>query len=87
MKNGALGDAYAEKGDLDKALSLYKKAASTNPNDALTPYYLKKVGMLQEKQGDYTAAIEQYEAIKTSYPESSDARDIDKYIVRAKSKG
>ncbi|MEM9887357.1 MAG: tetratricopeptide repeat protein [Bacteroidota bacterium] len=81
-KFGALGDAYAEKGDLDKALSLYQKAANSEDNDILTPYYLKKIGMLNEKQGNLADAKSAYEKIKNEYPTSIDGSDIDKYIER-----
>lgn len=84
MKNGALGDAYAEKGDLGQALNYYQKAANAEDNEALTPYYLKKAGMLSEKQGDKAAALKMYEQIKSKYPLSADASDIDKYISRTK---
>ena len=87
MKNGALGDAYAEKNDFEKALSYYQKAANAADNEALTPYYLKKAAMLQEKQGNMADALKNYEKIKSQYPLSADATDIDKYIIRAKSKG
>lgn len=86
MKNGALGDAYAEKQNFDKALSYYQKAANINTNEALTPYYLKKAAMLSEKQGKNGEALKMYEKIKSEYPLSADATDIDKYIIRAKAK-
>ncbi len=81
MKNGALGDAYSELGDFDKALSLYKKATSTK-NDFLTPYYLKKIGLLSEKLGDNNAALKAYIEIKENYFDSNEASDIDKFIAR-----
>lgn len=87
MKNGALGDAYSELKDFDKAMSFYKKAVSAGDNELLTPYYLKKVGMLSEKNGDTQAALNAYERIKNEYPNSTDARDIEKYIVRTTPKG
>ncbi len=82
MKYGALGDAWSEKGDLGKALGYYQDAANEAANEALTPYYLKKIGMLHEKEGRMDEAKEAYEKIKNNYPTSSDGRDIDKYIVR-----
>lgn len=81
MKNGALGDAYAELGDMGKAISNYKKAANSD-NEALAPYYLKKLGMLYEYQGDIAAAKKQYETIQKEYPSSIAGRDIEKFIVR-----
>ncbi|MCB0661877.1 MAG: tetratricopeptide repeat protein [Saprospiraceae bacterium] len=81
-KMGAIGDAYAEKGDLGQALSYYKKAVSAGDNDILTAYYLKKVGMLNEKNGEFGAAKDAYEQIRKDYPNSNEGRDIEKYIAR-----
>ncbi len=81
MKHGTLGDAYAEKGDLDKALGLYKKAANADDNSVLTPYFLKKVALLSQKQGDTGAAKEAWQKIKNNYPQSNEAREADKYIT------
>lgn len=80
-KFGALGDAYAEMdGQLDKALSLYQKAASAGNNDFLTPYYLKKVGMLSQQLNDAGAAKAAFQKIKNDFSESSQAQDIDRLI-------
>ena len=81
MKNGALGDAYSEMGDFNKALSFYRKATSTK-NEFLTPYYLKKIGLLSEKLGDNNAALKAYIEIKENYFDSNEAGDIDKFIAR-----
>jgi tetratricopeptide (TPR) repeat protein len=82
MKYGALGDAYSEKGDLAKAMSYYQDAANEEENEALTPYYLKKIGMLHEKEGRMAEAKKAYEEIKSKYPESAAGRDIEKYIIK-----
>ncbi len=86
MKSGALGDAYSEKGDFGAAMSYYKKAAG-GENELLTPYYLKKIGLLHEKNGELEAAKKAYERIKADYPNSPDGRDIEKYIIRVEAKG
>lgn len=82
MKYGALGDAYAEKGELDNAMSQYQKAAKASSNEVIAPYYLKKVGMLHEKNGNLAEAKTAYETIKNDYATSSAASDIEKYIIR-----
>ena len=81
MKNGAMGDAYAELQDFGQAMSNYQKAANSN-NDFLTPYYLKKVGMLHERNGNAADAAKVYSTIKEDYPQSNEARDIDKFLAR-----
>lgn len=86
-KYGAIGDAYAEKNDFDNALSFYDKAANAGENEVLASYYLKKVGLLHEKQGQFAAAKEAFEKIKNDYPSSQEGTDIDKYIARVASKG
>lgn len=81
-KNGALGDAYGEKGDFDQAIKYYGKAISAGENEFLTAYYLKKQGLLYQKQGNADAAIKNFKKIKEKYPFSPDGRDIDKFIAR-----
>ncbi len=81
MKEGALGDAWAEKGDLDKALGLYKKAANMEDNDAITPYYLKKMALLSQKQGKNAEAKKAWERIKNDFPSAVEAREAEKYLI------
>lgn len=80
--NGALGDCYSEKKDFDKALSYYKKAADAGDNEVLTPYYLKKMGMLYEYTGKAEDARAAYEKVRKNYPNSPDGREIEKYLYR-----
>jgi len=87
MKFGALGDAYSEKEDFNQAMSFYKKAAASHPNEAITPYYLKKIGMLHERNANWSEAKKAYQQIKDKYPNSPDGRDIEKYIIRVEAKG
>lgn len=78
-KAGALADAYAELGELDNALSNYKKAVSSD-NDFLTPYYLNKLAVLNMKQGNNADALKNYQRIDDDYPQSSEAKDAKKYL-------
>ncbi len=80
MKFGALGDAYSELNETDKALSSYKKAAYNSDNTLLTPYYLKKYGMLSSVQGKTEQANDAFNKIKKDYPNSTQAKDIEKYL-------
>ena len=84
MAQSAMGDAYMENGDAKKALSHYKKAAEMHANEFSTPYYLFKAGMACEEVQQYGEAVKMYESVKTDYPKSSLAREMDKYIARAK---
>jgi tetratricopeptide (TPR) repeat protein len=81
-KAGALGDAYAELGNNDKALSHYKKAVSGKANDVLTPYYLNKLAMWHYAQGQEKEALEYFQKIKKDFPESQESREAEKYIER-----
>jgi tetratricopeptide (TPR) repeat protein len=80
---GALGDAYSELGQNDEAISQYKKAASFD-NSLTAPTYLMKLGIMYEGKGDYKAAVAAYQEIKDKYATSAEARQIDKYLTRAK---
>ncbi len=86
MKNGMLGDAYSEKGDMDAAVSYYNKAANAVDNDMTAPYYLFKLGMLYEKQENFSKARAAYDRIKSNYPNSNEAASIDKFIARVAAK-
>lgn len=80
MKAGTLGDAYAEDGNLDKALAQYKKAAGYD-NQALAPYYLKKVAMLSRSMNKMEDAKAAFESIRSTYPDAQEARDAEKYLA------
>lgn len=82
MKFGVLGDIYSELDQMDSAMSNYKKAINSGDNEVLTAYYLKKLGMLHEKNGNMAEAKSSYEQVKADFPNSPYASDIDKYITR-----
>jgi tetratricopeptide (TPR) repeat protein len=83
MAMGAIGDAYIELGDPNKAANYYLKAANTHINDFVTPIFLQKAGWAYEDAGSYDKAIRIYERIKTEFSRSAEARDIERYIERA----
>lgn len=83
---GNTADAYVELKDYDKAGTYFKKAADKSKNKFLTPLYLKKLGLVYEAQNDYKSADEAYKKIKSEYPDSPQAQNIDEYIARAEAK-
>ena len=82
MKYGTLGDAHSELNDFDQAFSYYKKATTTSPNEFVTPYYMKKLALLHQYQGDNEKALSIFKQIKEDYPNVLEASDVDKYIIR-----
>lgn len=86
-KFGAMGDAYSELQDFGNAMNHYKKAVNATENRVLKAYYLKKVGLLHERNGNFSEAKAAFERIKNEYPQTTEASDIDKYIKRVSVKG
>ena len=84
MAKGALGDAYLSKNNEKKAVSYYMDAATMKSNEFTSPMFLLKAGEVYVKMGAYDDAISAYETIKKDYSKSMEARNIDKYIARAK---
>jgi len=83
---GSTGDAYVELKDYDKAATYFKKAVDKAKNDFLSPMYLKKLGLVYETQKDNKSADEAYKSIKSDYPQSAEAQNIDEYIARVEAK-
>lgn len=81
-----IADAYLELNKMEDAVSFYKKAASKSKDPFTSPVVLMKLGMTYEMLNEPQKALESYEKIKKEYTESTEARDIDKYIARASAK-
>jgi tetratricopeptide (TPR) repeat protein len=86
MAKGALGDAYAESGDMDNALSAYEEAADMDDNDLTTPIFLFKAGLVAEELGDNDRAVRLFGKLKEDYPDSTEGRDAAKYLARNEAK-
>ena len=71
-----------ELNNTDKAAEYYMKAADKKKNDLTSPLFLMKAGMAYEVAGKKEDALKTYTRIKTDFPRSNEARDIDKYIAR-----
>lgn len=80
---GAIGNCYAELGDLDKATSYLMNAAKNADNHTLSPIFLKQAGIIFIKETKYDKAIHAFTQIKEKYFNSYQAMDIDKYIEQA----
>ena len=81
---GAIGNCYAQLGDLDKAASTLLDAAGQADNNTLSPIFLMQAGEILVKQSKYDEAIEAYTTIKDKYFASYQAMNIDTYIEQAK---
>lgn len=84
---GAQGDAYMEMNKVNDAIEKYEEAANHQENDFTTPLYLKKAAMAYEQKGEHKKAAELYERIFRDYEHTTEGRDIEKYLARAKSLG
>lgn len=80
MKNGAIGDAYSELEQYDKAMSAYA-SASKGGDEFSAPYYLNKLGLLKKKQGDTSGALAAFKQIDSKFPNSTEARSATRYIT------
>lgn len=85
-KFSTLGDAYVELGDYDKAVSSYQSGIVKYENNFSSPIMLKKLGIVFEEMGELDQALETYQAIESGFPESTEGREIKKYIGRVESK-
>lgn len=83
VAQGAMGDAYLELGEQEKALSQYDKAIAMSDNELTTPIFLMKAGNLLETMGQQEKALKLYTQVKEKYPETNEGRMVDKYIARA----
>ena len=76
----AIGDAFSELNQPEEAIEMYKEGISIYKNKLTTPIILTKCAKLYTIQKDYNNAIKCYKAIKTEYPDSEEAKTVDKYI-------
>ena len=83
---GALGNAYANLNQLDKAVEHLKKAAQMADNNSLSPTFLIQAGEILESQGKKDEALKLYQEVKEKYFNSMQYQTIDAYIQRATAK-
>lgn len=82
-----IGDAYAEKGDMDKAVQYYKDAANHNDNSQTTPAFLLKSALALETQGKNKEALDQLNKLKKEYPTfNAPSMELETHIGRLEQK-
>lgn len=79
---GALGDAYMESNKIKDGIDAYEKAAGNKDDQILTPLYLFREGVAYEMNNQPENAKKAYLRIRDEYPQSLQARDMDKYLAR-----
>ncbi len=79
-----LGDAYADLGKNEDALSSYKKAAAEFTKDeANSPEYLFMAAYFADQvMKNKDEAVKLYKEIKEEFPQSQQARDADTYLAK-----
>jgi len=80
---GLMGDCYVEMGKYDEAAEKFEEAALREANEFTSPMFYKKAGLVYQELGQNDNAIIAYQKIKDDWSESVEAKDIDKYIIRA----
>ena len=82
MSISSIGDANIELGNIDDAISYYKKASERKPNNFITPMLLMKLGLAYESQDNLNDALITYNKIQSEYSDSNEGRNIRKYIAK-----
>ena len=86
LAKGGIGDAFAQLGQPDDALSYYEKALNHSTNDFTTPKFLYKAGITALDLGQNDQALQYFQRVKDDFPQSEEASSIDAFIGMAKSK-
>lgn len=77
---GAIGDAYAQQNQSQKALDQYIKASEMNPNDLTTPRFLLKAGQTALAMGKKADALKYFNTIKDKYESTPEGANVDAMI-------
>ncbi len=77
---GAIGDAYSQNKQQDKALEQYVKASEMNKNDLTTPRFLLKAGQTALALGKKADALKYFTEIKEKYESTPEGSTVDALI-------
>ena len=90
LKLGLIGDCQSENDDYQSAVTNYSEAAELLNSKYGSVYFLKKAGILLEKNGKFSEAIEIYQTALDKYLKGTDItykkqkNEMEKYLARAK---
>lgn len=79
LAEGGKGDAYLELGQEDKAEAAYRKVINYK-DELVSPIYLFRLAMLLDEKDQKEDAIKLLKEIKSDYPLSVQAQDVEKYL-------
>lgn len=82
LSKGAIGDAFAEIGQLDEAYEYYVLAFEASENSFTTPKYLYKAAMVANLTDQKNLALNYLKRIKKDFPDAVEAKLIDVQIGR-----
>lgn len=82
LAKGALGDAYAQLNETDKALKNYEAAIAASDNGFTAPKYLFKAGMMASSLSKNEQALRFFKRIQEEFPNAPEARQIEIQIGR-----
>ena len=82
LSKGAIGDAFAEIGQMDDAYEYYVLAFQASQNSFTTPKYLYKAAMIADLNNQKKLALSYLKRIKKDYPEAIESKLVDVQIGR-----
>lgn len=82
MAYGALGDAYMESGKVKDGIESYTKATGNAKDNLLTPRFLYRAALAYEMDKQTDKAKDAYKRIRDEYPQSQQAREVEKNLAR-----
>ena len=85
LAKGGIGDAFAQLGQPQEALSYYEQAINHSENNYTTPKYLYKAGITALELGQKEKALQFFQRIKDDFSTVEEATNIDVFIGMAKS--
>lgn len=82
LAKGALGDAYAQLNQTEKALKNYEAAIAASDNGFTAPKYLFKAGLISSSLSRNKQALAFFKRIQDEFPNAPEARQIEIQIGR-----